>query len=182
MKKYLTQTLFVAALAVSLSLNGCILDALNTLTQNIPISQEFHINSSQTSYSRSETIDLSNSSTYQSYADKIEQINFVRAEYRTKVDSVIPADLSGNITVTLKDNTGKVLFTYPLGQVNPADYINTPYELDLNSTEIEAINTYLSTLTNKVFTATISITNISPTPYTLVGVIDIVFEMKAKTS
>ena len=182
MKKLLTKLLFVTVVAVSFSFNGCILDALNTLTQNIPISQTFTVNSSQSSYSQSETIDLSNSTTYQRYADKIQEIKFLRTEYRTQ--SVTPSDLSGNISITLKDNAGNILFTYPLGQIKPADYQNTPYELTLDSTQIGLINAYLSTLTNKTFVATISITNItsSAKPYNLVGVIDIVFQMKAKTS
>ena len=182
MKKLLTKLFIAAALVVSLSLNGCILDALNTLTQNIPISQTFTVNSSASSYTQSETIDLSNSDTYQRYADKIQEITFLRTEYRTQ--SVSPSDLSGDITLTLSDNAGNILFTYPLGQIKPADYQTTPYELTLNSTQIGLINAYLSTLSNKTFVATISITNISSsnTPYNLVGVIDIVFQMKAKTS
>ncbi len=184
MKKYLTHTLIIIAFAVPFLFSGCILDALNSLTENIPISQEFHISSSQTSYTKSETFDLSNSSTYQRYENKIQQIEYVRAEFRTVADSVIPADLSGDITVTLKDDSGNLLFEKQLNNVKPADYETTPYQLNLNSTEIAAINAYVSVLSNRVFTATISITNISSSvkPYTLVGVLDVVFQMKAKTS
>ena len=165
----------------SVLFNGCILDALDTITQNIPISQEFNIISSQSSYTQSETIDLSSSSTYQRFEDKIQSIQFVRAEYRTA--GVVPGDLKGNITVSLKDNNGNTLFSVPLGQISPADYQNTPYELTLTSSQISLVNAYLSTLSNKIFQATISITNIrsSSVPYNLNGVIDIVFEMKSKT-
>ncbi|MCL5028427.1 MAG: hypothetical protein M1480_05330 [Bacteroidetes bacterium] len=181
MKKYLLNFLMIFVLGVTLSFNGCILDALNTLTENIPVSQEFNISSILTSYSQSEIIDLSNSSTYQRYQDKIQSIQFLQAEYRTK--SVVPSDLSADVSITLKDNNGNVLFTYPLGQIKLADYQNTPYQLTLNSTQISLINAYLSTLSNKVFVATISITNItsSQLPYNIDGVIDIVFSMKTKT-
>lgn len=181
MKKYYFKILFVLSIFTVLSFNGCILDALNTLTQNIPISQEFTItNSSKTSFDTTETIDLSNSSTYQRYSDKIDSIKFAQAEFRTK--NISPASLSGNVTIKLKDSNGNILFTYPLGPVSPADYQNTPYQLSLTSSQIKLINAYLSTLTNKKFIAELQITNISPTPYTLTGVIDIVFQMTAKTN
>lgn len=182
MKKYMIKLSFVALLLMPFAFSGCILDAINTLTQNIPISQEFNISSSADSYSKSETIDLSNSTTYQKYSDKIQSISFLQTEFRTK--SVSPSDLSANITLSLKDNNGNFLFTYPLGTINPADYINTPYQLSLTDAQIQLINNYLSTLSNKKFVATISITNItsSAKPYTLNGVIDVVFQMKAKTN
>ena len=180
MKKYLFNFLILLIAVVPLSFNGCILDALNTLTENIPITQEFNVSSALTSYSQSETVDLSNSSTYQRYSDKIQSIQFLQTEFRTK--SVTPSDLSANVSITLMDNNGNLLFTYPLGQIKPSDYQNTPYELSLNSSQIQLINNYLSNLSNKVFVATISFTNISATqlPYTIDGVIDIVFTMKTK--
>lgn len=182
MKKNLTHILIIIAVAVPFLFSGCILDALNTVTQNIPINKKFYISSSDTSYSKSETIDLSNSTTYQRYEDKIQQISFVQAEFRTVADSVIPSNLSGNVTLTVKDNSGNLLFSYPLGTITPADYESSPFQLSLSSSEIKLINDYLSTLSNKIFVATISITNVSPTPYSLVCAIDIVFQMKAKTS
>ncbi len=181
MKKYLFNFLIILIAIVPLSFNGCILDALNTLTQNIPITQEFNVTSSLPSYSQSETIDLSNSSTYQRFSDKIQSIKFLQAEFRTK--SVTPSDLSANVSITLKDNNGNLLFTYPLGQIKPSDYQNTPYQLSLTSSQINVINDYLSILSNKVFVATISFTNItsSQLTYTINGVIDIVFTMNTKT-
>lgn len=182
MKKYLIKLSLVALLLLPFAFSGCILDAINTLTQNIPISQEFNISSSADTYSQSETIDLSNSTTYQKYSDKIQNISFLQTQFRAK--SVTPSDLSANITLTLKDNNNNILFTYPLGTIKPADYENTPFQIELTQNQIQAINSYLSTLSNKVFVATLSITNItsSAKPYTLNGVIDIVFQMKAKTN
>ena len=182
MKRYLTFSLLAVAFVSMLSFSGCILDALNSLTQNIPITQEFNITSTvpPTSYSKSETIDLSNSSTYQRYQDKIQNISFLTAEFRTK--SVNPPDLSGNVTITLKDGNGNLLFTYLLGNIKPSDYQNTPYQLKLNSAQIGFMNAYLATLSNRVFQATIQIDNISSSTltYNLDAVIDIVFTMKTK--
>ena len=179
MKKYIIKTAKTVIVLTLLSLNGCILDAFDTLTQNIPYSKEFPLSSSQTSYSNSQTIDLSSSTVYKNYQDKIENIKFIRAEYRTI--SVDPPNLSGNITITLKDASGNILFSRGLGQLSPSDYIKTPFELKLTSTEIGLINAYLSKLSNRVLIATISISQISPSPYQLVGAIDVVFKMKSKT-
>jgi hypothetical protein len=179
-KNYLR--IFIGALLVgAMSFSGCLLDALNTLTQNIPISVEFTINnSSESSIQKTETVDLSNSTTYKEYSDKIQNINYVQAEFRDK--TVSPSNLSANVMMTLSDNNGNVLFTYPLGTITPADYQNTPFQLNLSSDQISLINAYLSTLSNKKFIATISFNNVSPTPYSIDGTIDIVFQMKAKTN
>ncbi len=182
MKKHIFKSAFVLFLIVGFSFSGCILDALDTLTTNVPISKTFTINSSASSFEQSETIDLSDSKTYQSYSNKIQNISFARAAYRT--ETVSPSDLSADIAITLKDKDGNLLFTYPLGNIKPADYKDKQYELNLNSAQIGLINAYLSTLSNKVFNATISVTNIqsSVKPYTLVGIIDVAFQMKVKTN
>ncbi len=180
MKKYLIKLSFVALLIMPFAFSGCILDALNTLTQNIPITQEFTVtNSTESSYSETETADLSNSSTYQKYSDKIDSITFAQAQFRTK--NVSPSNMTGNVNLTLKDSNGNLLFTYPLGQITPAYYKTTPYQLKLSSAQIGLINNYLSTLSNKKFQATLSIDNISPTPYSLNAVIDIAFTMTVNT-
>ncbi len=180
MKKYFIKTFAALFFVAMLSFNGCILDAFNTLTQNIPITQEFSVvNSSKSSYSQTDTVDLSSSTTYQNYSDKIQNINYATAEFRTK--SILPQNLSANVSITLKDSSGNLLFTYPLGTITPADYKNTPYQLSLTAAQIQLINNYLSTLSNKKFQATLSITNISPVPYSLDAVVDIVFKMKTKT-
>lgn len=181
MKKYLFNFLLLLIAVVPLSFNGCILDALNTLTQNIPISQEFNVTSALTSYSQSETIDLSNSSTYQRFSDKIQNIQFLQAEFRTK--SVTPSNLSADVHITLFDKNGNLIFSYVLGIINPADYQNTPYQLTFTGAQIQLFNTYLSNLSNKKFFAMIDFRNIksSQPTYTIDGVIDIVFKMKTKT-
>jgi len=180
MEKYLIFYLLSFTLASMLSFQGCILDAFNSLTENISLTKEFDISSSFTTYSKTDLIDLSNSTTYQRYQDKIQNISFLRAEFRTL--NVSPSDMQSSVTINLQDNNGNLLFSYPLGSIKPADYQNTPYELQLNSTQIGLINSYLSTLSNKTFQATISINNITwttfPASYNLKAVIDIVSSMK----
>ncbi len=184
MKKYLTICFIAVASFGMLSLSGCILDALDTINLNMPISQEFNITGTvpPTSYTQSQTIDLSNSSTYQRYQNKIQSISFLTAEFRAK-STPNPPDLSGDVTITLKQSDGTVLFSCPLGNIKPADYVNSPYQLVLTSAQISFLNAYLSILSNKVFVATISITNISSSSLTfnLNAVIDVVFKLKTKT-
>ncbi len=180
MKKYLLKS-FIAVIALALfSLNGCILDSFNSITQNIPISQTFVLSSSQTSFSNTQYIDLSTSSIYQNYQDKIQSLKLIRAEYRTI--NISPSSLSGNISFNLSDQNGKLLFTLSLGQITPANYQKTPLEFSLTEAQLSMVNDYLSELSNNKFQATISITNIqsSTMPYVLIGAVDAVFEMKSE--
>ncbi len=180
MKRYLTVSLIAVALVGMLSFNGCILDALNSYTVNIPITSEYNITSALTSYTKTDTIDLSNSSTYQRYMDKIKNVWYLTADFRTK--SVTPPDLSANITLTLKDKDGNFNLPYSLGSIKPADYMKTPYQLKFNMADIQVINSYLSLSSNKVFIATISISNVSSSQltYNLDAVVDIVFSANTK--
>lgn len=179
MKKYIWGTLLTVTLVAAVSLNGCILDAFKTLTQNIPVSKEFNVNSSASSYTQSEVVSLDSSSVYQRYQDKIKEIKFVRAQYRTK--SIADPSLSGTITLTVTDMNNTVLFQVHLNNIKPADYTDKPLELSLTQAQISLFNSYLSTLSNKTFKVTLDITNISPTPYKFTGVVDMVFEMTANT-
>lgn len=179
MKRYLLNIFTAAAVAIALSLNGCITDAFDTLTQNFPITQEFSINGGiLTTYNQTETIDLSSSTTFKRYQDKLQSIKFARAEFRSK--NVAPANLSAVVSFTLTDANNNLLFSVSLGKINLADYETTPYELTLTSQQIALVNSYLSNRGNQKFLATLSISNVSPVPYTLDGIIDVAFEMKTK--
>jgi len=179
MKNYLIKSMLAMFVFTLVSFNGCILDSFNSVTQNVPISQTFYLSSNQTSFSDSQTVDLSSSSVYQNYQEKIESIQLVRAEYRTI--SVNPSSLSGNISFVLNDWNGNKLFSLGLGQITPANYQKTPLEFQLTGAQIAMVNNYLSKLSNNKFQATISITNIksSSVNYTLIGAVDAVFEMKS---
>ncbi len=181
MKKYILGTIFTLFAVSIVTFNGCILDAFKTITQNVALTQEFSINSSATSYSKLATVNLDSSSVYQRYKDKINEIKFIRAEYRTT--SINQSNLSGTISVTIKNMSDQVLFQVNLGQIKLADYQNSPLELNLTQVQIALFNSYLASLSssNRQFKVSLDITNISPTPYQFTGVVDMVFELNANT-
>jgi len=181
MKRYLILSVMVLATVGLLSVNGCILDAIKSITQNIPITTDFNLSGSATSLTKTETFDLNESSTYNTYSDKINTIEFVTAQYRTK--SLNQPSMSGTITITVKQSNGTVLFSKVIPGFRPASYTSAPYELTLSQSEIQLVNAYLSILSNRVFTATINFDNITggTGTYDLNATVDIVFKLTADT-
>jgi hypothetical protein len=180
MKIYLLKiSASVFLLFLMIAWNGC--DEFNKLPLNIPFTLTVHLTGSDNTISDSSDLFCltQDSQTYQKYQDKINSLHFIEAAYRTI--SVVPTDLSGNITVALKDGNDNVLFQYVIPNATPADYMkpNSPYVLQLNQTQIDFINQYLSTLLNSgaCFYATVTVDNINgQPPYTLDGAIDMVIE------
>ncbi len=179
MKKYIIRiSTSLVLLFLMLTWNGC--DKFNSLPLNIPFTIPVHVEGSAATLSDSESYCLStDSQTYNDYRDKINSLHFVEAAYRTT--NVIPADLSGNVNVSLQDGDGNVLFSYDIPGAAPADYMspNSPYILQLDQGQIDFINTYLNSLLSQgaCFTATITVSNISgQAPYTIDGAVDMVIE------
>jgi hypothetical protein len=179
MKKYIIRiSTSLVLLFLMLTWNGC--DKFNSLPLNIPFSLPFQIEGSAATLTDNVSYCLStDSQTYNEYRDKINSLHFIEAAYRTT--SVLPADLSGDINVTLQDGDGNVLFSYDIPNATPADYMspNSPYILQLDQGQIDFINTYLNSLLNQgaCFTATITVSNISgQAPYTIDGAVDMVIE------
>jgi hypothetical protein len=179
MKKYLIQFgTYIVLLFLMLAWNGC--DKFNSLPLNIPFSLPIHVEGSASTLSDSSSYCLStDSQTYNDYRDKINSLHFIEAAYRTT--SVVPADLSGDINVALKDGDGNVLFSYDIPNATPADYMspNSPYILQLDQSQIDFMNTYLNSLLSQgaCFTATVTVSNITgQAPYTIDGAVDMVIE------
>jgi len=163
---------------ISLSFNGCILDAFDTLTSGVPLSVDINVSGTNTSIESSTTFNLDENDTYKDNKSKIESIKFVKVAYRTK--SVTPAALTGNITLTVKQTNGTILFSKVLPNLKPADYVTTPLELGLTQAEIQLLDAFLASTSNRVFTATLKAENMPDTDKNLQAVIDIVFEMEYK--
>ncbi len=179
MKKYLIRFgTSVVLLFLMLAWNGC--DEFNSLPLNIPFSFNLSVEGSTSTLTANQSYCLStDSKTYDEYRDKIHSLHFIEAAYRTK--NVVPADLSGNTTVTLQDGDGNVLFSYDIPGATPADYMspNSPYIFQLTQSQIDFLNTYLNSLLSEgaCFTATITVNNITgQSPYTIDGAIDMVIE------
>ncbi len=179
MKKYFIQFGTSAVLLfLMVTWNGC--DKFNSLPLNIPFTFNVSVSGSAATLSDSQSYCLgTDSETYNEYRDKIHSLHFIEAAFRTT--NVDPETLSGNITVTLQDGDGNILFSYDIPGATPADYMtpNSPYILQLNQSQIDFINTYLNSLLNQgaCFTATVTVNNITgQPPYTIEGAIDMVIE------
>jgi hypothetical protein len=171
--KFLLLPLFVI---ISLSFNGCILDAFDTLTSGVPLSVDLNVSGSNTTIESSTTFNLDENNTYKDNKSKIKSIKFVKVAYRTK--SVNPPTLTGNITLTVKKTDGTILFTKVLPNLKPSDYVTKPMELGLTQAEIQLLDAFLAATSNRTFTATLKADNLPSGDKNLQAVIDIVFEME----
>jgi hypothetical protein len=179
MKKY-KYVLSIPVILLLFVFKGCILDAFDTLTQNIPISKEFSVQGT-TPATKTENFCLSSSEIIQDYRDKIEDIQLVTATYQTV--SVNPSNAQGDVTIMLKKQDGTLLYSYTLSKISPANYINSPLVLEFTDNQLTLINSYLGTLKAETcFQASVTVDNVTPGgTITLNGKIDIAFKMKAKT-
>ncbi|MEE9431854.1 MAG: hypothetical protein V3V16_12475 [Melioribacteraceae bacterium] len=177
----------LTVLAISLLLlftTSCdIVDALSTYPVNIPLSQTFSTSGTNTTIAEEESFCVSNDDTYQEYKDKIKKVTFVKVAFRTI--SYSPSNLQGDITLYLKDASGVTLFTESITGAKPGDYVNTPYEISLEDSEIQAIDSYLETAlaanSELCFTSGINIQITSGgTTNSIEGAIDIVFEAETE--
>lgn len=168
----------VLAIVFLLAVKGCILDAFDTLTQNIPVSKEFTIQGNSSTVQETTNFCLSESSTIEDYREKIENIELVTATYSTV--SISPANTNGDLTISLSKSDGTLLYSTTLQNVSPANYINNPLVLQFSQSQLQLLNAYLGTLKEGTcFKATLSVTTSSNSTKTLVGKVDVVFKMKA---
>ncbi|GBD91307.1 hypothetical protein BMS3Abin04_02033 [bacterium BMS3Abin04] len=177
-KTKIIAAIFLGLLVVSLT--SCdIADALKNYPVNIPYSVEFTATGSNNSISESQTFCIDSSDTFQEYKDKIKDIKFTEISFRTI--SYIPENLQGDVTITLKDGNGVILFTESITGVKASDYVTTPYKITLTADEIQAINQYLQavleTQSQICFTGSFSIDITSGEGnHTIKAALDLVFE------
>ncbi len=176
--------LFVALTASVILLSSCNLaDSLTTLPVNIPISVNFSTGGNNSTVAGSSEFCLENNETFQKYQDKIKKIKIVKIAIRTV--SYSPQDMKGDLNVSVKDDQGNVLFSESLTDINPGDYINTPFEFTLSASEIEAFDNYLQSVLDAnrsiCFTGSLNlqITN-GNAPYVFNGALDVVFEAETE--
>jgi hypothetical protein len=174
MKKYII-LVFVALSTVLY--NGCEFD---TLPINVPISIPVGLSGSQNSVENSKSFCLDEYESYSQYLEDMESITYIESAFR--VDSLSSVNLTGNLKLELKTQSGQILFSKELNNIRPADYRTAPYVLPLTGDQINLINQYISNMSNKCFTASVSLTNISggTPPYYVGGIIDMVFEAETE--
>ncbi len=164
-----------------LQMSSC--DEINSIELNVPVTKEITATGSNSSITQPESFCLDKASdTYQSYRDKINSLSFIQAAYRTI--SVSDPSLKGDINLTVMDINGNSLFSLSLPGVSLAAYMkpNSPFILQLNQNQIQAINSYLSNLNNQCFKAVLTIDNVSggATPYSVTGAVDILLKADTK--
>ncbi len=173
----ITKILLSLLIASLVFVNGC--DELNKLKVNVPLIVNFSTSGTNTVLTESENFCLSD---YEEWRDNQEDVNsatFVSAAYWTEVAS---PGLQGDVTAVLADQFGDVLFTYTINNYAAASNIDTPYTLELNEKQIDAINTYLSVIGDQqndlCFQASLTLSNITgtATPFQLRGRVEIVIE------
>ncbi len=173
MKKKIILYLIFTLIAIPF-LNGC--DEFESIPINIPISitiETQHTNSTTTSGTSSYCFE--NSAAYQQYMDDINSLTYVEASWRT--DTVVPSDLSGVVTLTLRNSSGGIILTYSLGQITPADYINNPLQLQLTEAQIDLINLFLSNNDDLCMTAEVLVEQMpGGQEQYVIGIIDLLFE------
>ncbi len=176
--------IFTLSLFLAITLVSCdIVDSLKKYPVNIPISVAFSSSGSNTIVAEGGTHCLTNEDAYQEYEDKINSVKLVKMAYRTT--SFSPSSLQGNVSVSVKNDFGVTLFTHTIPNVKPGDYINTPYELQLTNTEIQAVNTYLKNSLAEngglCLSASLNVNVTSGgTTNSIAGYVDIVFEAEAE--
>lgn len=172
-KIILTVFLFSSLIMV----NSC--DELANLPVNVPIVVNFSTSGNNTTLEETSTFCLSN---YEEWRDNQEDVNgatFVSAAYWTESAS---SGLQGDITVSLSDEFGNVLFIYTIDDYVASDNIDKPFVLELNENQIQALDNYLSVIgageNDLCFNSNLTVSNITgnSTPYQLNGRVEIVIE------
>jgi hypothetical protein len=193
--KYIYIILSLVAFIVFLN-QGC--DILNNFSLNLPLKQGITATGNNTTISSSKTVHLSDYDAYSDNIDKIKNIKYLAALYRTLPRGENPSPppdslnltpgLTGeNIIVSVTDGDGNLVFTRNLPSAAADDYLTTPYEVKLTDDEIILMNEYLAEYKDPVkretlnFTGTITMNNISAgsgPPYTLTGQVEILVELE----
>ncbi len=167
--------LLITAAFISLMLNGCILDSLDTINQDLPYSIAVNlVNKEPTDAYIAVPFDISQSSAYQDYAGDITKLEYVRASFRT-TELSSPA-LQGDMTISLVYGNDSTILTET---ITPETYKTTPFVLEIPAAEKGKLNAYL-TNGGREFIVTVRLSNVTPSQtVTLRGYIDVIFNLEA---
>ncbi|GBD88805.1 hypothetical protein BMS3Abin03_02747 [bacterium BMS3Abin03] len=129
--------------------------------------------------SETESFCLSDFNEINDNIDRIQEIKYVAAAYRTLEST---PGLKGDILASLVAADGTEIFSITIPNVQVEDYIDNPFEIVLTQAQIDLFNSYLTDYQNHdCYTATLSVVNITAgdgPPYSLTGVVEIVVEIK----
>lgn len=141
MKSLIKTSILAAVLSSSLIFISC--EEFENLEINVPFSIEITRDGNHPDDHELDTLCLdTESETFRQHMDEFENLTFVEAAIRVK--AVNPTSMTGTISVSVKKLDGTILFTQTLTNVRPADYMTTPYVIQLTPAQIQLINAYLS--------------------------------------
>ena len=182
-KKYLFLILITSTVFLNQS---C--DILENFFLNLPLKQPITTTGNGPTISETEVVCLAEYEAYQDNISDIQSVNYLSALYRTLDTPQLTPDLTGtNITVTVVDGNGNLMFTKNLPTANADDYIEEPYVLELTAQEIALLNGYLALYKDPdlwdtvCFSATLTVENVSGSagpPYTLTGQVELLLELE----
>jgi hypothetical protein len=193
MKNIYKPVFLILIMITSLSFQSC--DILQNFFLNLPIKEPIVSIGNGPTISEIKTFCLEDYDAYSDNIDDIQSVTYVAALYRTLTaaensspppDSVyLTPGLAGqNIIVTVVDGDGVLIFSRTLPTAVAADYIDTPYKIELTTSEITLLNNYLAQYkdgANLCFTATLTMNNISAgsgPPYTLTGQVELLLSVE----
>ncbi len=164
---------------------GSSCDDLSQLTLNVPLVIEFISEGPNTTSSDEEFFCLSSYEEWRDNQEDIESAKYLAASYWTLEGedfSQTTPNLRGNVSFSLFES-GIHLFTVSFGNITAADYLENPYVLELNESDVQALDDILLNLAGNdaCFTSTLNVTNITGDTnasgdYVLNGKVEIVLE------
>ena len=199
MKKVSKYIFLILITLTAFSIQSC--DILENFFLNLPLKQGITSTGTSTTVFGTETIRLADYDAYVDNIDEIESITYLAALYRTVPRGENPTpppdslDLTpglegSNLQVTVTDGDGNVVFTRSLPSAAAEDYLETPYMVELSSTELALLNGYLDDYKDPVkrellsFTGTVTMDGVPAPPpgeiNVLTGVVEILLELELK--
>lgn len=131
---------------LSVSMSGCILDSLEEVPLDIPITYPFDVSGTAVNLSEDGSFCLTDNELYMDYQSKMKDIKLLEITFRPT--KVVPAALKGDVRLIIKKNNeqGEELFNYVITGITPASYLapNIPYTLPLPAGYLSLVNTYLA--------------------------------------
>ncbi len=183
MKNIYNHGFLILIVIVAMLFQGC--EILENFFLNLPLKQPITSSGSNTTITEFENICLQDYDAYSDNIDEIQSVEYVAALYRTLDSPQLTPGLAGqNINVTVVDGDGILIFSQDLPTAVAGDYIDTPYEIELTTSEISILNEYLAQYKenqNLCFTATLTMSNISAgqgPPYTLTGQVELLLSIE----
>lgn len=156
-------------------------DDLNNLALNVPVEVPFSVSGSETNLNESVEFSLSQAEAWRENQDDINSAKFLTASYWTLEGT--SSNLEGDLTFSLYNNVGSLLFSYDFGRIVASDYVTNALQMQLTDSQIAAFDNYLNNLSNNdaSFRAEVTVSNISGNTNTsgnfvLNGKVEIVLE------